>query len=179
MVVDGVSRASHQGGRHAFLAHGDVPLVILGLLEERSMHGYEMIKSLEERSGGLYKPSAGAIYPTLQMLEDQDFIESVPDGRKKVFSITAEGHEHLHAKAPGDSWRSILTPSSEDVERDGDGLDEIIETRRRIKGLFSLFLEASTLLAGDDALGEEFDVIISTATAHLADIIERSESNGV
>ncbi len=179
MGVDGTSRASHQGGRHAFLAHGDVPLVILGLLEERSMHGYEMIKSLEERSGGLYKPSAGAIYPTLQMLEDQDFIESVPDGRKKVFSITAEGHEHLCAKAPGDSWRSILTPFTEDGERDGADIDEVVEMRRHIKGLFSLFLEASSLLAGDDVLEEEFDSIISTTTERLTDIIERSESGNV
>ena len=49
---------------------GDLKLVILRLLDEKPRHGYEIIKALEDRSGGRYTPSAGAVYPTLTMLED-------------------------------------------------------------------------------------------------------------
>jgi DNA-binding PadR family transcriptional regulator len=55
------------------------------------MHGYEMMKSLEERSGGFYVPSAGTIYPTLQMLEDRGLVTSNEAGGKRVYSITDAG----------------------------------------------------------------------------------------
>jgi DNA-binding PadR family transcriptional regulator len=59
------------------------------------MHGYEMIKALEEKSGGFYTPSAGTIYPTLQLLEDRGLVTvSVAEG-KKVYSITDEGRAFL------------------------------------------------------------------------------------
>src|SRR6266516_4862688 len=59
------------GEGHRFFGRGDVKYALLELLRERPMHGYEMIKALEEKSGGFYTPSAGTIYPTLQMLEDR------------------------------------------------------------------------------------------------------------
>ncbi|HJT59495.1 MAG TPA: PadR family transcriptional regulator, partial [Ktedonobacteraceae bacterium] len=57
-----------EGGR--FFGRGDMKFALLQLLQERPMHGYEMMKALEEKSGGFYTPSPGSIYPTLQMLED-------------------------------------------------------------------------------------------------------------
>jgi DNA-binding PadR family transcriptional regulator len=80
---------------------GDLKLVILRLLDEKPRHGYEIIKELEERSGGRYTPSAGAIYPTLTMLEDLGYAVATPEeGGKKVYAITDTGRSHLAENRP-------------------------------------------------------------------------------
>src|SRR3546814_726110 len=67
--------ARHRGGRIGrFLDHGDLRFVVLALLAEQPRHGYDLIKELEERTGGAYRPSPGVIYPTLALLEDEGFI---------------------------------------------------------------------------------------------------------
>ncbi len=71
---------------------GDVRAAILTLLAERPMHGYEMIQQIAERSNGLWKPSPGSVYPTLQLLDDEGLITaSESDGSKKLFKLTDEG----------------------------------------------------------------------------------------
>jgi DNA-binding PadR family transcriptional regulator len=69
--------------------------VLLELLQERPMHGYEMIKALEEKTGGFYTPSPGSIYPTLQMLEDGGMVTSAEVEGKKVYTITDAGRASL------------------------------------------------------------------------------------
>ncbi len=87
------------GGR--MFEQGDLKLVILRLLDEKPRHGYEIIKELEDRSGGSYTPSAGAIYPTLTMLEDLGYAVSTPEeGGKKVYAITDAGRAHLAENLP-------------------------------------------------------------------------------
>jgi DNA-binding PadR family transcriptional regulator len=81
--------------RHRFFGRGDVKYALLELLRERPMHGYEMIKALEEKSGGFYTPSAGTIYPTLQLLEDRGLVTVSEAEGKKVYSITDEGKAFL------------------------------------------------------------------------------------
>src|SRR2546421_1228470 len=78
-----------------FFGRGDVKFALLELLQERPMHGYEMMKALEEKSGGFYTPSAGSIYPTLQMLEDRGFVTAKEIEGKKVYTITNEGRTLL------------------------------------------------------------------------------------
>jgi len=73
----------------------DLRLVLLLLLAERPSHGYELIKSLEERSGGFYSPSPGMIYPALTWLEEVGYASVAADGAKKLYSITESGREHL------------------------------------------------------------------------------------
>jgi DNA-binding PadR family transcriptional regulator len=83
-----------RGGR--IFEQGDLKYVILQLLEEKPRHGYEVIKALEERVGGLYSPSAGTVYPTLTLLEDLGYASvAVEEGGKKVYSITDEGRKYL------------------------------------------------------------------------------------
>jgi hypothetical protein len=72
---------------------GDLKYALLGLLQEHPKHGYEMIKDLENRSGGFYSPSAGAIYPTLQLLEDRGWVSVEVVEGKKVYTITDEGRQ--------------------------------------------------------------------------------------
>lgn len=80
---------------------GDLKLVILRLLEEKPRHGYDIIKELEERSGGRYTPSAGAVYPTLTLLEDLGYaVATQESGGKKVYTITDAGREHLAEHQP-------------------------------------------------------------------------------
>src|SRR5690349_11374036 len=65
---------SPRGGRRA--RRGDVRTAILALLNEKPAHGYDLIRELEERSNGMWQPSPGSMYPTLQMLEDQGLLTS-------------------------------------------------------------------------------------------------------
>jgi hypothetical protein len=74
---------------------GYLKYALLDLLQERPKHGYEMMKDLEERMGGFYAPSAGAIYPTLQMLEDRGWATSETVEGKKVYTITDAGRSAL------------------------------------------------------------------------------------
>ncbi len=83
------------GEGRRFFGRGDVKFALLELLRERPMHGYEMMKALEEKSGGFYTPSAGTIYPTLQMLEDRNLVTSNEADGKKVYSITDAGRAFL------------------------------------------------------------------------------------
>ncbi|HEX2358624.1 MAG TPA: PadR family transcriptional regulator [Solirubrobacterales bacterium] len=78
---------------------GDVRSAILALLNERSMHGYEMIQELEERTGGRWRPSAGSIYPTLQLLEDEGLVKGDEVEGKRVFSLTDSGREAVEERA--------------------------------------------------------------------------------
>ncbi|MCU9612650.1 PadR family transcriptional regulator [Caldibacillus lycopersici] len=87
---------------------GFVQIAILHLLKESSMHGYQIMKELEERSGGVYKSSAGTVYPALQELLDTNQIElSDADSDKKIYCISEKGQKRLmeHAeRAEGDFW---------------------------------------------------------------------------
>jgi DNA-binding PadR family transcriptional regulator len=69
--------------------------VILKLLAEKPMHGYEVMKALEEQTHGCYKPSPGTVYPTLQWLEDEGLVKAAEVEGKKVYEITDAGREFL------------------------------------------------------------------------------------
>ena len=85
------------GGHRA--RRGDVRNAVLSLLSEKAMHGYEMIGELEERSGGRWRPSAGSIYPTLQLLSDEGLVKAEEVEGKNVFSLTPEGEKAAEANA--------------------------------------------------------------------------------
>lgn len=97
-----------------FFGRGDMKFALLALLQERPMHGYEMIKALEEKSGGFYTPSPGSIYPTLQLLEDRGLVTVNEVEGKKVYSITDAGRtllteregqrQHQHGPEFGPPW---------------------------------------------------------------------------
>ena len=85
---------------------GFVQIAILHLLKEEPMHGYQIMKELEERSNGAYSASAGTVYPALQELEDQGLIERDADTQKKVYSIHKNGQKRLDEakQVEGDFW---------------------------------------------------------------------------
>jgi DNA-binding PadR family transcriptional regulator len=77
------------------LAHGDLRLIALALIDEQPRHGYEIIKVLEDKTEGWYSPSPGVVYPTLTYLEEVGYVTAQADGAKKLYSITADGRAHL------------------------------------------------------------------------------------
>jgi len=87
------------GGRRHFFESGEVRLAILSLLDDGPKHGYELIKQLEARSGGLYRASAGTVYPTLQLLEDEGLVASETRDGKRVYRLTKEGRSELEEEA--------------------------------------------------------------------------------
>src|ERR1017187_5512909 len=87
------------GRRGRFFESGEIRLAILSLLSEGPKHGYQLMKEMAERSGGLYRASAGSVYPTLQQLEDEGLIQSLQQSGKRVFTITEAGKLEL-AKDP-------------------------------------------------------------------------------
>ncbi|MBS0254248.1 MAG: helix-turn-helix transcriptional regulator [Proteobacteria bacterium] len=78
----------------------ELRLLLLGLIGESPRHGYEAIKAIEELSGGHYAPSAGVIYPALNLLADEGLIEQLAgEGRGRAYGLTAEGAAELDGRA--------------------------------------------------------------------------------
>ena len=92
---------------------GDVRLGVLRLLSEQPMHGYQIIGELSARSGGVWKPSAGSVYPTLQLLADEGLVLAEEDAGKRVFRLSEAGRaavaETAELPAP---WEAVGGPSS-------------------------------------------------------------------
>lgn len=96
-----------RGGGRGRSRRGDVRAAILSLLGDRPMHGYEMIQEIAERSGDLWKPSPGSVYPTLQLLVDEGLIVSAEsDGNKRLFELTADGRAAAE-KIETPPWEAI------------------------------------------------------------------------
>lgn len=97
----------HGGGRERarglgrLLEHGDLRFLILALIKDKASHGYELIRALEERTGGAYRPSPGVIYPTLSLLEDEGYAtQTGGEGGRKLYEITPAGAEALEKNRP-------------------------------------------------------------------------------
>jgi|WetSurMetagenome_2_1015567.scaffolds.fasta_scaffold597094_2 DNA-binding PadR family transcriptional regulator len=84
--------------RESSFEKGGLKYILLGMIKEKPCHGYELIHEIEERSFGVYKPSPGVIYPTLQMLEEMGYTKSSESEGKKVYTITGEGLGFLTEK---------------------------------------------------------------------------------
>lgn len=121
------------------LGAADLQLLILALLAEKPGHGYELIKELEERSGGFYSPSPGMIYPALTYLEEIGHATVEVEGTKKRYCITDEGRRYL------DQNRAVVDAILSELERIGGKMERI----RRV-------------FAGQESLGEEDDAFHSS-----------------
>ena len=98
------SRFEKRSGTRA--GRGEVRSAVLALLAERPMHGYQIIREIEDRSKGSWKPSAGSVYPTLQLLADEGLIRAEESNGRKIYSLTEAGREEVaqdHGATPWDS----------------------------------------------------------------------------
>ncbi|MDX6665874.1 MAG: hypothetical protein QOG68_2080 [Solirubrobacteraceae bacterium] len=108
------------GGSRA--RRGDVRAAILALLAEEPRNGYQVIQELAERTGGVWRPSPGAVYPSLAVLEDEGLIRAQETDGKRLFALTDEGRKHVeeHADEIGKPWEKVTqgVPDSEHDLRD-------------------------------------------------------------
>jgi DNA-binding PadR family transcriptional regulator len=107
------------GGRK--LSAADLQLLLLALLGERPAHGYELIRMLEERSGGFYAPSPGMIYPALTYLEEIGHAGVTQDGNRKLYTLTEAGRAHL------DSHREQASAILDALSRIGGRMAQVRE----------------------------------------------------
>ncbi len=85
-----------RGGRRRVFDGGELKLVLLKLIADKPRHGYDLIRAIEERTGGAYAPSPGIIYPTLTLLSEMALIdEQITEGARKQFAISPDGTAHL------------------------------------------------------------------------------------
>jgi DNA-binding PadR family transcriptional regulator len=110
-----VGEAMRMGMGRRFSA-GELQTILLALLEERPSHGYELIKTLEERSGGFYVPSPGVIYPALTYLEETGLAEVENDGTKKLYKITDAGRQKVEEN------RAMIDQALAKLERIAEGM---------------------------------------------------------
>lgn len=113
---------------------GALRLVVLDLIQESSRHGYDIIKALEERVGGMYSPSPGVIYPILSMYEDMGYITSTPEGNKKLYSVTDEGRTYLAQHS------AHIAQIHTQIDAAGQGRNEG-EIRQAMHGLRAVLVE--------------------------------------
>jgi DNA-binding PadR family transcriptional regulator len=89
------------------MRRGDIRWALLEALGDGPAHGYELIVRLEDRSGGMWRPSPGSVYPTLQMLEDEGLVRSEERDAKRVYELTEAGRtaaaEHADGRAESDA----------------------------------------------------------------------------
>lgn len=90
------------------MGRGDVRAAVLALLAEQPMHGYQIIREISDRSGGAWKPSAGSVYPTLQLLTDEGLISAEESNGRKTYSLTEDGR--IEADVAGEKPAPWETP---------------------------------------------------------------------
>src|SRR5439155_13258891 len=87
-------------GRRRMFESGELRLVLLKLIADEPRHGYDLIRAIEQLTGGEYAPSPGVVYPTLTLLQDMGLIEEAPgEGPRKPFQVTDEGRKHLEERS--------------------------------------------------------------------------------
>lgn len=149
--------------RRRVFERGDLKYVVLGLLEEQPMHGYEVMQRLEEESGGYYSASPGSVYPVLQMLQDQGYVDAEEREGKRVYSIT-------------DAGRLYLDEHRDRAERVYDRLSDIgdLFTGGAMRDVTTSFIklaqtsfEKAMKVAGDAESMKELQEILDRAAAEL------------
>lgn len=170
----------HAFGRHGFRGHGmgrrgrggrffdqgDLRLVILALLAEQPRHGYELIKEIEERLGGVYVPSPGVVYPTLTWLEELGYaaLAAEDGGSKKLYSATPEGLAYLEQNK---GLVEGLFARMDQVGGQGDFAPRIMRAMGNVKLALKLRLASGSLTT------EQVDKIAAALDAAALEI-ERS-----
>ncbi|MEU8804306.1 PadR family transcriptional regulator [Spirillospora sp. NPDC048819] len=139
-----------RGGRGRRTRRGNVRAALLALLAERAMHGYEMIQELDGRTGGVWRPSPGSVYPTLQMLEDEDLVTSEEQGGKRLFSLTDAGREAASGQATA-PWDEVTAAAGENALRGREAVGQLMGALHQVMAVGSETQKARALDVVNDA----------------------------
>ena len=156
----GYGRGFGRGGPRA--RRGDVRAAVLALLGERPMHGYEMIQELEERSGGLWRPSAGSIYPTLQLLEDEGLIKGTESDGKRRFELTAEGRERNESREGPLPWEAVSAGVDREEVRLGQSFRQLAGAFQQVARAGSQEQQAQARELLDEARKSIYGILAET-----------------
>jgi len=156
------------GARSRFFEGGEVRLALLSLLTEGPKHGYQLMKELKERSGGMYRASAGTVYPTLQMLEDEGLIEPDPQSAKRAYRITEAGQEEL--KRDPDAVKRIWERAEHWEDWSQYSGPEILAYASPLGKLLKSALRAAKWAAGHDEREAKIRDIIRRAASELEEL---------
>ena len=154
------------GGRGPRRRRGDVRAGLLMLLDEEPRNGYQLMQAIEERSGGRWRPSPGAVYPSLAQLEDEGLIRATERDGTKLFEITEAGQEHLKERHRG-------TPPWEDSQES--------ETTRELRTQMRQLAIAMTQVAqagNEDQIRRAGDVLSETRRRIYLILAEEGEGSG-
>jgi DNA-binding PadR family transcriptional regulator len=141
---------------------GGLAPTILRLLVEKPMHGYEIIATLEARTHGMWRPSAGAVYPTLQLLEEQELVASKNQSGKRVYSLTKSGYKQARLQTDKPAWDDERIAKL----RAGANRRVVLETNRLVRRI---------ALTGTDKDKAAAEQILNRANEKLAKLAKSHE----
>jgi DNA-binding PadR family transcriptional regulator len=152
-----------RGGRRA--RRGDVRAAALLLLEEQPRNGYQLMQEIEDRSGGMWRPSPGSVYPALAQLEDEGLVRSDEGAGRRAFELTDEGRKYVeeHREALGVPWE----------EAGGEVPQGILELRSLLMQLGMAAMQVAQ--AGDEAQTAEARKVLEEARRALYRILAGDE----
>jgi DNA-binding PadR family transcriptional regulator len=138
------------------------------LLAEEPRNGYQIMQEVEERSEGVWRPSAGSVYPALQQLEDEGLIRSQESDGRKLFTLTDAGRELVEQRSADEPapWQQMS----------GQVSDEAMELGRLARALWFAFVQV--MRTGSSAQIAKAREIVDEARRDLYRILADGESEG-
>ena len=157
----GFGRGFGPGGRGKRARRGDVRAAVLLLLEEEPRNGYQLMQELEERSGGVWRPSPGSIYPALSQLEDEGLVRSDESAGRRAFQLTDDGRAYIeeNREALGVPWEAV----------GGDVPEGLFQLRQLMMQLGMATMQVAQ--AGDEAQTAEARKVLEEARRSLYRIL--------
>jgi DNA-binding PadR family transcriptional regulator len=140
------------------------------LLSERPMHGYEVIQELESRSGGVWKPSPGSVYPTLQLLQDEGLVTASEIDGRRVFTLTDAGRTEVGSRREQGSvppWVEMADDAGAPVQRLARALRSAVMASKQL------------LHDGTPAQQQQAEAILADARRKLYALLAADEEEGV
>ncbi|RZM00603.1 MAG: PadR family transcriptional regulator [Variovorax sp.] len=157
-----------RGGR--VFGHGGLRFVLLRLIADKPSHGYELIKSIEDRLGGAYSPSPGTVYPTLTLMEEQGFltVDEADAGGRKRYRVTDAGTAFLDEnRATVDAMLARMQGGSDGAGPRGGRPPQVTRAIENLKLAMRLRLSGDTLTP---AQADAFAAVLDDAARQLEQI---------
>lgn len=154
-----------------FFAPGELRLALLALINERTGHGYDLMSRLEQRFDGTYQASAGAIYPTLQQLEDEGLARLEVMDERKVYHLTDRGRSEVDTRSAeiAQIWDRAASRSEWGVLRDPNAAEIVAPALRLMKAAVKTIVHTH----GNPTIIDQVRSILDNATRQIQDLERR------